>query len=63
MDAYFTAAFVPHRVLDTGLFMQSIGAFDCNLCFFRLAWMWRLDNLFDESEQGGVRSSDHISVN
>jgi hypothetical protein len=54
-EAYLVTIFVLQRVLDADLSIPIIGAFYCNLCFFRFVRMWRLNNRFDDSWQGGMQ--------
>ena len=63
LEAYFVTIFVLQRVLDADLSIPIIGAFYCNLCFFRFVRMWKLNNRFDDSWQEGIRSlRGHIST-
>ena len=43
------------HVIDANLPVQMFGALNANLCFFWFARVWRLDDLFDRTRQGGTR--------
>jgi hypothetical protein len=54
-EAYFVAIFVFQGVLDADLSILIVGAFDCNLCFVRVARMWRINSRFDDSGYADAR--------
>src|SRR5947209_5893234 len=55
VKAHFVSISILQGILDANFPIEIVSAFDIDLCFFRQAWVRRLNDLLDSSGQGGAR--------
>jgi hypothetical protein len=59
---HFFTVLIRQGVFDSDFSIEMISTFHSNLCLFGLGWVRRLENLLDDSRQGGTGFLGHNST-